>query len=168
MRLTRPQSGATTAPPYNIVKINGCADTTIGFDLLDSNPTVSKRRYCNKVLVHECVSVPAVSPLALSKVEFLATSDSCYKFFEVFKSSETVDGVDPSITLELNGDDEVVAIAVSFLTDETCCLPLRMAYRLYGYDPDGVRILLTSGNLLVSPCDCPDGVTPQIWKEVQW
>jgi hypothetical protein len=167
MRLTQPTGGGQ-APPYNVLKIYGCSDTNVGFDLIETMPTVSARRYANKVLVHECVSIPQISPMELLKVEFLATADSCYSRFEVFKSSETVDTVPPSITLTLDDYDLVTSILVSFDKDETCCLPLRLAYRLYGYTDDDSRVLLSNGNLLVTPCECPDDIKPVIWKEVQW
>lgn len=168
MRIT-PPTGRGQSLPSNIIKIFGCSDTTVAFELLDSNPTVAARRYCNKVLVHECVSVPQSDPMDLEKIEFLATSDSRYKIFEIFKSTVEVDGVDSSIEQELDGDDNTTAISVTFTANDTCCLPLRLAYRLYGYITDThERVLLSNGNLLVTPCECPAGVTPCTWTEVIW
>ncbi len=168
MRVTLPTGGDKTLP-YNSIKIFGCSDTTVAFELLDSKPTVGTRRYCNKVLVHECVSVPQADPMDLEKIEFLATSDSRYKVFEIFKSTVIVDNVAPSIEQELDDDDLTTAISVTFFSNETCCLPLRLTYRLYGYVTDThERVLLSNGNLLVTPCECPEGVTPCTWTECIW
>lgn len=168
MRIT-PPTGTGQPLPLNVIKIFGCSDTAVGFELLDSNPSVAARRYCNKVLVHECVSIPQADPMDLEKVEFLATSDSRYKVFEIFKSTVEVDNVDSSIEQELNGGGFTTVIAVTFSANDTCCLPLRLTYRLYGYITDThERVLLSNGNLLVTPCECPEGVAPCTWTDVDW
>lgn len=155
--------------PYSTIKVNGCSNNTVGFEFLVNQQQTGKRRYCNKVLVHECVTVPEDSPLDLSKVEFLATSDPCYRTFELFKSSETVAGVEPTVTLQLNVDDLVEGVLVEFLGTETCCQPLRLAYRLYGYVTDSEeRVLLSNGSLYITPCGCDDCEAPQVWVEVDW
>lgn len=166
MRVTQPVSDGQILP-YNVVKILGCTDVTVGFDILNQQPTVSKRRYCNKVLVHECITVPSLEPLALDRVEFLATDDPCYKFFNIFKSSDTVGDTDPTIELQLDEDDLVIGILVNFTKDETRCLPLRMSYRINGY-VDDTRVNLAQGNLYISPCPCAEDVEPYIWVDVEW
>lgn len=168
MRITQPVSDDGLLP-YNVVKILGCSDVTVGFEILNHAPTVSKRRYCNKVLVHECITVPSLEPLSLSKVEFLATDDSCYQVFNLFKSSEIVSGIDPTVELQLNDADLVIGILVHFTKSETTCLPLRMVYRINGYDEDNVRVNLAQGNLYVTPCpnSCSDSET-STWVGVDW
>lgn len=171
MRITPPVSDGQTLP-YNVVKIFGCSDTTVGFQILSEVPTVGKRRYCNKVLVHECVTVPELEPLALSRVEFLSTDDSCYKYFNLFKSSDDIGTIASTIDLQLNVDELVIGILVNFTKAETCCLPLRMAYRINAYDEDNVRINLAQGNLYVSPSNsqstCTSGCGDNLWVDVDW
>lgn len=154
--------------PYSTVKIDGCSETKLGFDFLSEQPSIGKRRYCNKVLVHECITVPEITPLELAKVEFLATDDPCYKIFNIFKSSEIVDSVDPTVELQLDVDNKVIGIIISFVIEETCCQPLTQAFKLYGYYSNGERILLANGNLAITPCSCPDGVTNTTWEDVRW
>lgn len=165
MRITRPTNEESL--PYNVIKIFGCSDSTVGFDILNQQPTVSKRRYCNKVLVHECVTVPVVDPIDLSKAEFLATDDPCYSFFNIYKSSDTVEDLEPTIELQLNDDDLVIGILVNFKTSETSCVPLQMAYRLYGYSDD-TRILLSQGTLLITPCSNTDNCNTSVWTGISW
>lgn len=153
---------------YTTVKIQGCVDSTVGFNLLKDEPTVSKRRYCNKILVHECIPANVPDPIELDSVEFLATDDPCYAVFNIYKSSLTVDDISPSIELQLDDDNKTIGVVISFTVDETCGQPLRMAYRLYGYTPADEKILLSNGNLLVTPCSCPSGVTPSKWTDVRW
>jgi len=177
MRVTLPKIEGDNLP-YSTLKIQGCTDIDVGFDILDSNPTVSKRRYCNKVLVHECVSVPVVDPMVLERAEFMATADPCYSVFNVFKSSIEIDEVPPTVTLQLNDDDLVIGVIVHFVKTETCCLPLRMSYRLYGYIDADSRVLLANGNLYVTPCSCSSGVPEpdgtcvdcggDYWTDVDW
>jgi hypothetical protein len=176
MRLTQPSTTGQDVQ-YSIVKIQGCTDLTLGFDILNQEPRVSKRRYCNKVLVHECVTVPVSDPLPLVKAELMATDDPCYSLFNIFKSSEIVDEVPASITLQLDDADLVIGLIVDFVKTDTCCLPLRMAYRLYGYYADGTRILLSNGNMYVTPCSCESGSASvggdggcgeDYWTSVSW
>lgn len=167
MRYTKPRVNETL--PYSTVKIQGCSDTNVEFTLLSEQPTVGKRRYCNKVLVHECVNIPADAPLDLTSAEFIATSDNCYKRFEIYKSSLEVDDVNPTITFELNDDDLVTSILVEFNKDETCCLPLRLAYRLYGNIADtDERRLLSNGVLYVTPCAWTEDCGQPEWTDVVW
>ena len=148
--------------PYSTVKIDGCSEAKLGFDFLSEQPSVGKRRYCNKVLVHECVTVPQVEPLDALKVEFLATADPCYHFFDVFKTSENAD----EIELQLDDDDLTIGVIVNFTGDDTCGLPVTMVYRLYVYLIDG-RILVSNGTLCVTPCCCEDEA-PSDWVGVTW
>lgn len=173
MRLTQTTTANEEVLPYNVIKILGCMDSVVGFEIKTLEPTITKRRYCNKVLVHECVPVPELEPLALDRVEFLATNDPCYRFFNLFKSSDTIGTVEPTITLQYNEDEEplVIGILVNFTKEETCCLPLRMSYRINGYDPDGMRVNLGQGNLNVSPSGCAtdcDDCEPVTWVDVDW
>lgn len=154
--------------PYSTVKIDGCSEAKLGFDFLSEQPSIGKRRYCNKVLVHECVSVPEIAPLALETVEFLATNDSCYKFFNVYKSSDQIEEIEPTIDLQLNDDDDVIGVIINFSTDEIVGLPLQMAYRLYGVDAEGNRILLSHGNLYTVPCRAEENCCPVLWTGVNW
>lgn len=167
MRVTQPVDDGQVLP-YNVIKILGCSDITVGFDILNQAPTVAKRRYCNKVLVHECITVPELEPLALSRVEFLATDDPCYTFFNIVKSSDALGTVSPTVDLQLNDDDLVIGILVNFKKDETGGLPLRMTYRINGYDEDGVKINLAQGNLYVSPCPCSEETDTSAWIDVEW
>lgn len=167
MRVTQPIND-TQPLSFNTIKILGCEDVTVGFQILNLEPTVSKRRYCNKILVHECVEVPSIDPLQLDKVEFLATDDPCYGAFNIYKSSETIQDIPPSITLQLDMSNLTVGILVDFLTDETSRVPIRMTYRLYGYPSSGSRIILTQGNLLISPCNNGENCSEQIWTGLNW
>lgn len=167
MRYTQPKNTTDQPIGFSTVKIQGCSDVTVGFDILDSAPTVAARRYCNKVLVHECVAVPEILPTELTRVEFMATDDPCYKYFKYFKSSALVDSISPTVTLQLDADDLVIGILVNFSSTETNCAPLRLTYKLWGYPPTGARILLSQGNLFVSPCNngsCDDS----IWTDINW
>jgi hypothetical protein len=169
MRFTQPVNNEPTLL-YNTVKIQGCVDSSVGFNLLKSEPAISKRRYCNKILVHECIPADVSAPMELTKVEFLATDDPCYAEFSVYKSSETVDSVSPTIELQLNTDDyeKVIGVLVHFTKEETCGQPVRLAYRLYGYMPEGDKILLSIGNLFITPCNCSDGTKPEVWTDIYW
>ena len=140
---------------------------TVGFEFLVDRPTVSKRRYCNKVLVHECVGLPEIAPTSLDRVEFIATSDPCYKVFEIYKTSEATDDIDATIEIQLNDDDLAVGAIVSFLSSETCDVSGRMAYKLIGYDEDGVRIILAQGNMYTTPCACQE-CREGFWTNVDW
>lgn len=166
MRFTQPVNNDPTLI-YNTIKIQGCANSTVGFNFLKEEPTVSKRRYCNKVLVHECVTVDVVDPMELDVVELLATDDPCYKLFNIFKSSETVDNIPPTLELQLDTDNKVIGVLASFTTNETCGQPLRLAYKLYGYTEDEEKVLLAVGNLFISPCEC-EGDDPSLWTDVGW
>jgi hypothetical protein len=170
MRLAQPISEDGQALTYNTLTVPGCNNTTVGFDLLGSEPTVSSRRYCNKILVHECVSVPISSPLVLTKVEFVATDDSLYTEFNIFKTSEASEDMDATIELQPDPDDntKTAGILVNFIVNETCCQPPRMAYKLYGYTDDTTKVLLARGNLFISPCGCPDDVLPTTFIGIQW
>lgn len=176
MRFSRPTSEWQLLP-FTDIKVQGCADATVGFQFLENQPAVAERRYCNKVLVHECIDVPEIDPVALVKAEFMATDDSCYRLFNIFKSSEEVEEVLPTIDIQLNDDDLAVGLLVNFKKTETCCLPLRMSYRLYGYLDSDNRILLSNGNLYVTPCSCSSGVPDagtvvdcggNFWTDVDW
>lgn len=158
MIYSKPTNNGLT--PYSTVKLDGCSEAKLGFDFLSDQPSISKRRYCNKVLVHECVSVPGVEPLDAVKVEFMATSDPCYHFFDIFKTSE-----DDGITLQLDGPS-TIGVIVNFTGEETCGLPPIMAYKLYVYLDEG-RILVSNGNLCVTPCCCED-IEPSEWLGVSW
>lgn len=154
MRYTKPQQEEQLVP-FQTLKIQGGTDATIGFDFLASEPVVGRRRYCNKVLVHECVPAEVLEAIPITKAEFIATSDACYSVFEVYKTSEASDYIEASITLQREDDEDpssdAVGVLVSFAKDETYCLPLRMTYRLYGYYPQGTRIMLSTGTLYVTP-----------------
>lgn len=152
--------------PYGTVKLDGCSETKIGFDFLSEQPSVGRRRYCNKVLVHECVTVPEISPLDLDYIEFLATDDPCYTFFNLYKSSQAIGETAP--TIELQYDEYlVIGLIITFTKEETGCLPLRMTYRINGYDQDGVKMKLAQGNLYVTPCGNSESVK-SIWVDTEW
>jgi hypothetical protein len=173
MRIAEP-SGESNLLPYSTVRLQGCSDTTVGFTFLTEQPVVGKRRYCNKVLVHECLTINEPDPIDLTKVEFIATDDPCYLSFNIFKSSEQVDEIAPTIVIQTNELGEAIGVLVTFTNSELCCLPMRMAYRMYGYlDDYTTRILLSNGNLLVSPCNCseltedaPSGGV--VWTGITW
>lgn len=173
MRITQPVNNEPTLL-YNTVKIQGCVDSTVGFNFLKSEPTVSKRRYCNKVLVHECIPANISDPTELLKVEFLSTSDPCYAEFNIFKTSDADDyddyGVEPTIELQFDEDDyeKVIGVLVHFSLEETCGQPLGQAYRLYGYTPEGDKILLSNGILAITSCSCPESVEPTLYTDKKW
>lgn len=156
MRYTKPTN--VDLLPYSTVKIDGCSEAKLGFDFLSEQPSIGKRRYCNKVLVHECISVPESEPLDVTKAELLVTSDPCYHFFEIYKAT---DDSDESITLQLNGDDLTIGVLIDFTPDDTCGLPQIMAYRLY-VTVDDERILMSQGNFCITPCCCSDDDDP-VW-----
>lgn len=153
--------------PYTSFRINGCSDSTVEFDLIENLPVTKERRYANRVLVHECISAPFEAPLDLIKAEFIATSDPCYSRFELFKSSEAIYGEAPTITFTLNEDDEVITVIVDFKEKETCCKPLSMTYKLYGYT-ESDKILLSTGRMFITPCSCCGVCTAKYWVEVGW
>lgn len=150
--------------PYSTVKIDGCSEAKLGFDFLSEQPSIGKRRYCNKVLVHECVTIPEIEPMDAVKVEFMATSDPCYHFFEIFKTS---DNDDLEIELQLDDDDLTIGVIVNFTGEDTCGLPMTMAYKLYVYLADG-RELVSTGTLCVTNCCCEDGTNPPLWAGINW
>ena len=158
MRFTKPDAPINL--PYSVVKVDGCVNTAIGFTLLKEEAEVNKRRYCNKILVHECIEAVLPDPIELDSVELLATSDPCYKTFEIYKTSPA------DITLEKDVEDKVTHISVAFTPEDTVCAPLKLAYRLYGYI-DGGRILLSQGTLNTAPCTVD--VTPvPYWTDLAW
>ena len=169
MRFSQPVNDEPTLL-YNTVKIQGCVDSTVGFNLFREEPTVSKRRYCNKILVHECIPAQVSDPIELLRVEFLATDDPCYSQFNIFKSSDEIDSIEPTIELQFDEEDyeKVIGVLVHFTISETCCQPLISAYRLYGYTPEDEKILLSNGNLFITPCTCPEDVVQAEWTDVQW
>lgn len=154
--------------PHTLLKLQSCDDTNVEFTFLDNAPETAARRYCNKILVHECVSVPEPLPINLEDVEFLATGDPCYEVFEVYKVAVTNDVTESSIDIVLNDEDPQLAtsVLVKFTKEELCCLPLRMSYRMYGV-VDGARTLLSEGTLYATPCKGAD-CDRELWKEVYW
>lgn len=166
MIYSKPQ--AAEKSPYTSVHINTCTDVSVVFDLLDNVPQEARRRYCNKVLVHECITAPEVVGLDLESVEFMATSDPCYGFFEFYKSSLEQNSEPPTIILHRNEDTDLVeGIEISFEAEELCCKPVRLTYRLYGNLAEEPRMLLSTGNLFLSPCQCC-GCHVDYWTEVGW
>lgn len=153
--------------PYSTVKIDGCSEAKLGFDFLSEQPSIGKRRYCNKVLVHECISVPEISPLELDRVEFLATDDPCYKFFNVYKSSDQIEEIEPAIELQIDEYD-VIGVIITFSAEEIEALPLQMSYRLYGYDPLDNRMILAQGNLYSTPCGTLEDCKTVTWVGLRW
>lgn len=166
MIYSKPQ--ITEKSPYTSVLIDTCTDVSIVFDLLENVPQETKRRYCNKVLVHECISQPEIQGLDLESVDFMATSDPCYGIFEFYKTSLEQNGEAPSIIRHINEDTDLVeSIEIAFKAEELCCKPTRLTYRLYGNIVDEPRILLSSGNLFLIPCQCC-GCHVDYWTEVGW
>ncbi len=153
--------------PYSSFRINGCSNSNIEFFLIENLPVTKERRYCNKILVHECISAPFSAPLTLDKAEFLATSDPCYNTFEIFKSSEEVNGQPTSIELIFDETGDTTSVLVQFTDIETCCVPLSMTYKLYGYVGDE-KILLSIGRLYVTPCSCCGKCGDDYWVDVGW
>jgi hypothetical protein len=97
------------------------------------------------------------------KIEFMATADPCYTFFEIFKTSET----DGDIDIQLNDDDLAIGAIINFTTEDTCGISLALAYKLYVYTADE-RILVSNGNLVVTPCCCGPDVEKTEWTDVNW
>ncbi len=161
------QPTKTDVVPYSTVKIDGCSETMLGFEFISEQPSIGKRRYCNKVLVHECVSVPTEEALDLDKVVLLATNDPCYTYFNYYKSSEQIEDIAPSIELQLNISNLVTGVIITFTKEETTAVPTRLAYRLYGHK-DNTRTLLSQGNLFITPCGNPDNCSTQIWTGLDW
>jgi len=151
MRFSQPTSDGQPFI-YSHIKINGCAESIVGFDLLNEAPSISKRRYCNKTLVTECITVPEVAPLDLASAQFIATDDPCYGHLVFDKRTS---GTSPKVSLQLNATPETIGILVDFDAAETCGLPPRMAYKLYGTITGGGNMLLAQGNIYITPCRCP-------------
>jgi hypothetical protein len=155
---------------YTSLHLNSCSDTSIVFDLLSDVPVTSERRYCNKVLVHECVTEPQSFPVELTSVEFIATSDPCYKYFEFYKRSDIYQGDQPSVVLHDTDDSAALteAIEVLFTKEDLCCKPLRLSYRLYAtFTETEERKLISSGLLYITPCsgcECSD----TLWTDAGW
>jgi hypothetical protein len=155
---------------YTSLHLDSCADTSIVFDLLTDVPVNSERRYCNKVLVHECITEPEASPVELDLVEFIATSDPCYRFFEFYKRSDIYEGENPSVVLHDDDDsgDLTSMIEVTFTKEDLCCKPVRLSYRLYAtFTETAERKLISRGVLYITPCsgcDCSD----DLWTDVGW
>lgn len=148
--------------------INTCTDISVIFDLLEDVPQIAKRRYCNKVLVHECITAPEITGMDLESVDFMATSDPCYGFFEFYKSSLEQNGEAASVIRHINPDTDLVeSIEVLFDAEELCCKPVRLTYRLYGNLTEEPRVLLATGNLYIIPCSCC-GCHDEYWTEVEW
>lgn len=171
MRFSKPQT--TERLRYTSLHINTCSDVSVIFDLLSGAPQVAARRYCNKILVHECVTAVDEAPLDLTNVEFFATSDPCYGLFEFYKQSTEQNGEPATIVLHENEDELVTNIEVTFTKEELCCKPLRMSYRLYGTiaateDEPEERLLLSNGVLYLTPCQCCGGCSNVTWTEVDW
>lgn len=167
MRISKPDE-VDKPIPYTILKVLGCSDQAVGFTLISQQGEVGKRRYCNKVLVHECATVDIPEGMDLDGVEFLATSDPTYQFFEFYKVSEGTADIDPTVELERNDDGAVTHIDVYFAAAETSGMPTTMAYRLYGLlSPTGERVLLANGRLFIPPCG-PTNCTQDLWTEVMW
>lgn len=126
----------------SLYAIDRCTDTAIGFEFYQQQVQPTQFRYCNKILVTECVPVAIPQSMNLSKVEFYATEDPCYRLWDVYKSSENTNDIE----LQYNENENVIGVIVRFFSTETEDLPIRMAYRLYGYEDD-CKILLAQGDL---------------------
>lgn len=127
----------------SLYSINRCEDQVIGFEFItkqyQSNP-----RCCGSAIVNLCVPIEVIQPIELQRAEFWATDDPCYKDWIVKKIAE------PYIEIQRNNDDLVTGILVRF-SNETCCYPLQMAYKLYAFqtvDNIECKYLLSSGLLL--------------------
>jgi hypothetical protein len=172
MRISQP-TGDSNLLPYLNIRLQGCSDTIVGFTFLTEQPVVGKRRYCNKVLVHECLTLNEPDPIDLTKIEFIATDDPCYSLFNIFKSSEDIDEIAPTIEIQTNVGGEAIGALITFSKSELCCLPMALAYRLYGYTDVTTRILLANGSLYITPCNCTELTeTPTtsgtVWTGVTW
>ena len=162
MRYTQPTQPEILR--YTALRVEGCSDIVIGFNFLKNEPTVSRRRYCNKILVHECVPLDVADPMQLNRVDFMATDDPCYRFFNIFKSSDAINDTDPTIEIQYDGDNLAIGILVRFTARETAGVPLRMAFRMRGYDDSDIPILLSHGTLYITPCSC-DGIPSPIYDD---
>lgn len=168
MRISRPDP-VEQSIPYTTIRVPGCSAQAVGFTLLSEVGQVGKRRYCNKVLVHECVTVDVPQAVEMSNVEFIATSDPSYRYFEFYKSAIVVEGVDPQIELELDDYDAVTHITVLFTAEETSGVSPTMAYKLYGYlSPDGEKVLLAQGRLFIPTCNLQIDCTKELWTDLAW
>lgn len=183
MRYVKPKSEDLL--PYSNIKISGCASSNVEFTFLEKVPVTRARRYCNKMLVHECVEVPQEQPLDLDWVEFVATADPCYGFIDIYKTSRddmdsssessddpasseessSSDVISPTIDLVYNIDGLVTNVLVKFTFEDTCCVPMSMAYKLNGYKGE-TKELLSYGRLYVTPCRCC--CEGRLWIGVEW
>ena len=163
MRIAQPIS-TPVEQPYQVAKIQGCANLSLGFSFLNDVQISGRRRYCNKVLVHECVTISELNPVDLQSVEFIATSDACYEYFEFYKTSTSTPA---DITIQLNDDDLAVGVLVNFSKEETSAAPMRLVFRLYGIIDDA-RTLLAQGTLYITPCNNPEYTKKELWTNIDW
>lgn len=122
--------------------INRCEDQVIGFEFVSKQYTQDPPVCCSNNLIHLCVPVEVVTPIVLETAEFWATSDPCYKDWEVKKTEE------PSIEVQRDTDDNATGILVRFSRYESCCYPIQMAFRLYALDSQGCKYTLSYGLLI--------------------
>lgn len=119
-------------------------DTAIGFEFL-SEQLEPYTQICNETFVNICVGTPTPAPQDITKVEFIATEDVCFKILRVLKTSD--DDL-PNVEMQLDDDDKLIGVIIRFFEYETACLPSSMSYRLYGFKSDNTKILLSQGLLI--------------------
>lgn len=124
-----------------VYAINRCEDQVIGFEFVtrkyQSNPTCF-----GSAIVNLCIPVEILSPIELENAEFWATNDTCYKDWIIQKKLPS------EIEVQRDIDDKVTGILVRFSNEESCCYPLNMAFRLYGFDNNNCKFLISTGLLI--------------------
>lgn len=131
-----------TKPIRNsIYLMNRCEDQVIGFEFV-SKKYNQQTSCCSSLITHLCAPIEIISPIDIVSAEFQATDDECYKEWIVKKTTV------PSIELQLNQDNKVIGVLVRFFSNETCCYPFQMAFKLFGIDNQGCKYSLSSGLLV--------------------
>lgn len=124
-----------------VYSVNRCEDQVIGFEFV-SKQYESNPRCCGSAIVNLCVPVEVPNPIELHNAEFWATDDPCYKDWVTKKTEE------PGIEIQRDNEEKVTGILVRFSKHDTCCYPLQMAFKLYGFDESECKYFLTSGLLI--------------------
>jgi hypothetical protein len=125
-----------------IFSINRFADEVIGFEFIKGGLDNCCHSVLGLVAINFCLPTSSVVGLDISRVEFLATDDPCYKKNLIEKTAS------PGLVLEKDAAGKITGVLVRFFRDETKCLPTQLAYKLYVYDKQDCRIPLSEGLLI--------------------
>lgn len=124
----------------SIYGINRCEDQVIGFEFISKQ--YNNNPECRNQILQLCIPIEVKAPIVLDTAEFWATSDPCYKDWEIKKTEE------PSIEVQRDSDDNATGVLVRFSRFESCCYPIQMAFRLYALDDQGCKYRIAHGTLI--------------------